>query len=107
MPKENDWYNNKELFEIIQKNNENLSNNIQALLKDMQIFSLELKETRILISKYNGLREKIENLENIISNTESESKGKQQAFEYIRKWTPWVITIISIIYACLQIGDIL
>lgn len=98
---------------------------IQGLREDMKDFSIELKdtnkelsETKLIISKYNGLREqigerdetisklveKVDKLEdqlNCISNT---SKGKQQAFEYIRKWTPWLITILSMIYAYLQMG---
>ena len=95
-----------------------LYNLIQSLQNDMKSFQKELNETRVLISKYNGLREqmgkrdntisnlikKVEGLEDKINYIDNTSKGKQQAFEYIRKWTPWIITVISIIYAYLQIG---
>lgn len=98
---------------------------IQGLRNDMKDFSLELKETnkelnetKLIISKYNGLREQIGERDETISQLVKEvealkdqvncinntSKGKQQAFEYIRKWTPWIITIASLIYASLQIG---
>jgi hypothetical protein len=45
MADENQWYTNKDLFEMFN----NIKNDIQKL-------SLEMKETKILIRDYNGLR---------------------------------------------------
>ena len=45
---ENNWYSNKELFEMV-----------EDLKGDMTDLRLEMKETKTLIRDYNGLRQNI------------------------------------------------
>lgn len=89
------WYSNKDLFEKIQK------------------LSDELQETRQLVIKYNGLVEKlyrveekteentreVKNLADEVSKMEYTIKGRSSAFEKVRNWTPWLITIASVLHA--------
>jgi prefoldin subunit 5 len=44
-----EWYNNKELFEMLQQ-----------IKQDMVLLSKEMAETRAIIRNYNNLREKLE-----------------------------------------------
>jgi len=82
------WYSNKDLFEMIQR------------LHD------ELSETREIIRKYNGLRQDLgetlklsaEN-EKKISEISNTSQGKYELAETIRKWGGWLVAIASLIYA--------
>ena len=92
------WYSNKDLFEKIQK------------------LSDELQETRQLVVKYNNLVEKlyrveekteentreVKNLANEVNEMKYTTKGKSSAYEMVRNWTPWLITIATILYAFLS-----
>ena len=92
------WYSNKDLFEKIQK------------------LSDELQETRQLVVKYNNLVEKlyrveekteentreVKNLANEVNEMKYTTKGKSSAYEMVRNWTPWLITIATILYTFLS-----
>ena len=92
------WYSNKDLFEKIQE------------------LSDELQETRQLVVKYNNLVEKlyrveekteentreVKNLANEVNKMKYTTKGKKSAFEMVRNWTPWLITITTILYTFLS-----
>ena len=106
---ENQWYTNKEIFEMFQKLAEDLS------------------ETRIVVQRYNGLVEKLyqneKKTEQVcvdvryvskeliemqtdvkeicrkVNDFESVAKGKNSAWATIREWTPWVIAIATVLFA--------
>lgn len=73
------WYTNKELFE--------------------QIIALqqEMRETRAIIKKYNGLYEKVHEVQQKVQKIEAESKGKRDLSETIREWGGWLFAFITLI----------
>ena len=82
------WYDNKELFEMI------------LSLKS------ELKETREIVKRYNNLYEKQKRqegdlllLQQEIREKENKREGQIHTWELIRGWTPWVITVFALLYA--------
>jgi hypothetical protein len=77
MSDQEQWYSNKDLFEQI--------NNLRN----------EMLETRNLIKQYNGLREKVDVVENEITVMKAEAKGKNKVSDGIRNWGGWIIGLIS------------
>lgn len=79
----NQWYTNKDLFEQI--------NALQA----------EMRETRAIIKRYNGLYEKLDNVKKKVDRIESEQQGRNEIKEAIRQWSGWIfglVTLIILIY---------
>ena len=77
------WYSNKDLFELI--------NGLQA----------EMRETRAIIKRYNGLYEKLDNVKKKVDRIESEQQGRNEIKEAIRQWSGWIfglVTLIILIY---------
>ena len=80
-PKQEDWYNNKELFEMIQE------------------LKVQLIRTTHAVQEYNDLREtqnsilhKLEGLE----ETETKSEGRGDLWELAREWGGWIIALVSL-----------
>lgn len=78
------WYSNKELFELINS------------LKN------ELTETRHIIKKYNGLREKIEVVEDKVKHIESMAEARQGFGQSIRDWGGWIFGFITLLVLLFQ-----
>lgn len=57
MAENSNWYNNKELFEKIQELRDMLTEEIPELKSNFKSMQTELKSTKEVIKKYNGLRE--------------------------------------------------
>lgn len=87
------WYTNKELFEKI---------------NDLQ---LEMKSTREIIKKYNGLYKKVDavnkkidvvdkktdNVDKKFDNFRSQERGKNKTKETIHQWGGWLFSFITLI----------
>lgn len=84
------WYSNKELFEMINETNQKLFQQIIELQKEM-------KETRAIIKKYNGLYEKVHIVEKRVEQIESEQEGKRSAQENFIKWGGWIFSLITLL----------
>lgn len=80
-----EWYSNKELYELI-----------QTLNKETIALRSEMLETRNLISKYNGLREEVAVVKEKIVQIEAVSTGKNKVLEAIRNWGGWLVAIIAL-----------
>ncbi|MBM7542351.1 hypothetical protein [Amphibacillus cookii] len=80
------WYTNKELFEQL--------NQVQV---DFNELRLEMRETRKMINKYNGLREKLGFVEEKINKIEAKREGKQLLGQTIREWGGWLFALITLI----------
>lgn len=79
MDEQGNWYSNKELFESI------------IALKD------DLKETRHIIKQYNGLREKIETVEDKVKHIETMTEAKSGFGQAIRDWGGWIIATLALL----------
>lgn len=87
----NQWYTNKDLFELINK-----------LQKDMS-------ETRTIIKKYNGLyskldetKRKVDDVEKKVEHVEAVTEGKKNTKESIQSWGGWIfglVTLMILIYS--------
>lgn len=85
---ENDWYNNKQLYEMI-----------DTFKKEVMELNLEMKETKVLIRDYNGLRENINAVNDKIISVEKEIETyKNSKKEYIG----YFIASISILFLLLN-----
>jgi DNA repair exonuclease SbcCD ATPase subunit len=96
---ENQWYTNKELFEML-----------NGMQKDFTDFRVELQETRTLIKSYNGLREEIAKMRAESEKLREESdavkaqvqiivskqSGKQTALENVRNWGGWLFALATL-----------
>lgn len=85
MTDEKDWYNNKELYEMI-----------QGLKEDFQDFRSDLKTTREVIKKYNGLRSDLAEVIQKVKSIEERSAGRNQVLEIILKWGGWIVAIFAL-----------
>jgi len=79
MDEHGNWYSNKELFELI------------TTLKD------DLKETRHIIKQYNGLREKIETVEDKVRHIETMTEARSGFGQSIREWGGWLFGLITLL----------
>lgn len=83
---EKEWYNNKELFELI--------NGIKDEFNDLR---MEMSETRRIISKYNGLYEKVEQVDRELKSLISKQKGKSDFGKAVRDWGGWIFAFITLV----------
>ncbi|NLY46809.1 MAG: hypothetical protein GX053_12610 [Tissierella sp.] len=88
MGEKEQWYSNKELFEMM--------NDFKGEVSGLR---LEMKETKMLIRDYNGLRDTINRVENEVidlkSNVNTTQKSKTEYVGYI-------IAVISIVFTLLN-----
>jgi|SRR5690625_4395589 len=73
------WYTNKELFEQIND------------------LTIEMKETRQIIKRYNGLYEKVDHVEKEIEQLKSAKEGREEVQELIHQWGGWIFSFITLI----------
>lgn len=78
------WYTNKELFEQI------------IGLQD------EMRETRSIISQYNGLYDKVHNVEKRLQTIESETTGQEKFKKGLRLWSGWIISFLTFIVLLIE-----
>lgn len=76
-----EWYSNKELFEMFRK-----------MQKSMDELSQEMARTTTLIRDYNGLREKLGELERKVSTLQSARQAG-------RDYTGWIFALVAAIIA--------
>lgn len=77
------WYTNKDLFELINK------------------LEKELQETRTVIKKYNGLYAKVGNIKTRVEKMEAEKESRSKTMKVVRDWGGWIfafVTLIILIY---------
>ncbi|WP_029265671.1 hypothetical protein [Virgibacillus alimentarius] len=80
------WYSNKELFE-----------QLNAMQGDFRDLRAEMKETRNIIKKYNGLREELGAVKEQVNEMKAMTQGKQSVGESIRNWGGWIFALITLI----------
>lgn len=78
------WFTNKDLF---------------LLISELQI---EMKETRTIIKKYNGLYTKLSDVKEDVDEIKSVQKGKQSVGEAIKSWGGWLFGLVSLIFMLIK-----
>ncbi|NBJ70616.1 MULTISPECIES: hypothetical protein [Clostridia] len=91
MSDETQWYTNKELFEQIAA--------IQGEFKDLRH---EMKETRNMIKKYNGLREELGIVKEKVERMEARTEGKKTLLEAVRLWGGWLFAFVTLLILITQ-----
>lgn len=88
-------YSNQQLFERI------LENQMENQ-KESQDLRLEMEKTRTMIKKYNGIPEKMEEMEgeirgvkNEVRNMKERKKGSVSVWEGILKWATLFVAVFS------------
>lgn len=84
MEEKSQWYNNKELYEML------------LGLKD------ELKETRAAVQKYNGLRADLNHCMTDILAIKQQAVGRYSVGKAIRDWGGWIVAVVSFIYLLMR-----
>lgn len=85
------WYTNKELFE-----------QLNAMQKDFHDLRSEMRQTREVIKKYNGLREEIGMMKEKIHRMEARAQGRLSVSEAIRNWGGWLFALVTLIILIYQ-----
>ena len=80
------WYTNRDLFEQI--------NEVQSDFKDLRS---EMRETRLMIRQYNGLREEVAEVSKRVDEIETKADARKSFGKAIREWGGWLIAVITLI----------
>lgn len=86
MNEQEQWYTNKDLHE-----------QINAMSRDFTELRHEMKETRTMIRRYNGLREKIDFVEDEVKEIKALTEGKKSFAEAIRLWGGWLFALVTLV----------
>lgn len=86
MSEKEQWYTNKDLHE-----------QINAMSRDFTELRHEMKETRTMIRRYNGLREKIDFVEDEVKEIKALTEGKKTFAEAVRLWGGWLFALITLV----------
>lgn len=90
---EKEWFSNKDLYEMV-----------QSLKVDMADVSKELQETRKIVSRYNGLRQQLDECSRKIVEMESKAAGRSSVGQAIREWGGWLVGMISLATALWKVA---
>ena len=98
------WYTNKDLFEMLAKLKEGFEEQNKELKVSMKELSDELQSTRQIVAKYNGLRQVIDRCETKILDLEtrlitesSVELGKAILWKGIKDWGGWIVAVVTFI----------
>jgi hypothetical protein len=80
------WYTNKDLHA-----------QINSLAGDFRDLRYEMRETRNVIKKYNGLREELGEVKEKVERIEATTEGKKSFAEAIRLWGGWLFALITLV----------
>lgn len=84
----NEWFDNRQLYEMIQKLN-----------KVIMSLRTELAVTRQIVSQYNNLRGRLDATEAKVNRWESAKSGKDDLKRAILAWGGWIVAIASAAWA--------
>ncbi len=79
------WYTNKDLFEMV-----------QALKDELAETRQELATTRDSIHRYNNLREELTELNQRLTTVEAQAEARAGVGQAIREWGGWLVAMIGI-----------
>ena len=85
-----EFYNNRELFEL--------------MMPEINDLKQELKETRAIIAKYNGLRKRLDGVEKELSVSKGKEKGKDDLLAFLRDWGGWLVEFLLLLIYLYESG---
>lgn len=91
MSENEQWYTNKDLFEMV-----------QSLRGEMQDTRLELQQTRTVVRQYNNLREQLGTCQKDILTLQQKTVGKQAVLNNIRLWGAVLIALGAFLFSILK-----
>ncbi|MGY4689362.1 hypothetical protein [Salibacterium sp. K-3] len=94
-----EWYSNKELFE-----------QLNSFKDDFHDLRAEMKETRSMISYYNGLREEvgearkeIDAVKGKVNKLEATAQGRTAVWNGIKSWGGWIVAVLTMVAGYLKL----
>lgn len=90
-PEEKEWYSNKQLYEMMVE-----------LSKGLEATSAELGKTQVMIRDYNGLREKVDDVERRMNVMDGKDCGNDHAWSYVFAGCGMLISISAVIVAIIK-----
>ena len=82
--RQQDWYNNKDLYEMMVE-----------LSKGLEHTNSELGKTQVLIRDYNGLRQEVAEVKTMVTAGQGSKKNLQW-------WATFAIAVAAVIIACVK-----
>ena len=86
------WYSNRELFEMI-----------QTWKDDVKELRQEMRETKAMIHQYNDLKTKLLQAQERIYTLEKQNYGKDKVAEFVRRWGGWIVAAIMTIITTVKV----
>jgi len=86
MGEKEQWYSNKDLFEMV-----------QSLRGEMQSTRAELQETRIVVRQYNDLRKQLVGCQRDILEIRQQAAGRSKVWDGIRLWGGWIVALLAFV----------
>lgn len=97
--KEEQWYTNKELFQLLEDLKKETNNLISSFKSELEPLKIEMAQTRILIKDYNGLRNKIDACEKTISEIKTTIFAEKSTKKAERDYIAWGIAVIMFMFS--------
>jgi uncharacterized protein YhaN len=86
MAEKEQWYTNKDLFEML-----------QSLRAEMQSTRAELQETRTVVKQYNDLRKQLAACQQDIMEIRQQAAGRSKVWDNIRLWGGWFVAFMALV----------
>ena len=86
------WYTNKELFEMI-----------QTWKDDVKELRQEMRETKAMIHQYNDLKTKLLQAQERIYTLEQDAFAQDTISSFLRRWGGWIVAAIMTIITAVKI----
>jgi len=98
--KNNEWYSNKDLFEMMQsfkKELQDVRDTMRGLNHDMQLTRSEIKQYNNLRASLNQCITEVHEVKQEVHDMKSEAKGKKSVGVAVIAWTSFGIGIITLL----------
>lgn len=86
------WFSNKELFQMQLETQ-----------RQMAALNTELQRTTELVKRYNGLREKVDGLEDTVNTMRDQAAGRGRAALSMREWATLLVALGSLVVAAIAL----
>jgi regulator of replication initiation timing len=108
--KNQEWYSNKDLFEMFQTLKDGLAYVTQELTERMTDLSIEMQRTTALMRQYNGLREvvddyreEVQEVKEEVQSLRSETRGKEKAERFAWDKLSYIVGIAGVLVAIIAL----
>lgn len=92
------WYNNQQIFEMVQAQKEEMN----KLTLELKLTTAEMARTREIVARYNGLREELENCKDQIDALRNQAIGRYSVGDAVIRWGGWLVAVGTLILSVMR-----